>query len=473
MSGMDSLNEESEDVFSKIPIAIYILEEDFSVSFFNDKARSQSRQIQGQAVGKQLGDILRCVNALKSPGGCGTTDHCRVCPIRETIKSTLQNKCDINGIEAPMESVSPEGDGKTIWIRISTGYLNREEGGKIIITLEDISSQKEKEIQLKASEEMARALIEANTEAVCLVDRNGTILTMNDNLSRRFGKSKEELIGKSMFDSISPELARARRNILDEVLKTGKPRRYEDRQGQLTLDNNVYPILDGNGNVSQIAVFSRDITKEKSAELARRLSEEKYKFIANKTVDVIYRIDLLTERYIYASPAAEKIFGYSPEECLKLHAREVLTKESYKVQKEKLQIAINEKRKEPVMMELELVRKDGAIIIGEINACLIYNDIGSPVEILGSIRDISRRKESEREKDKLIKELKDALKEIKTLNELIPICARCKKIRDDKGYWENLEAYFERTSKSQFSHSLCPECARDLYGDEQWFKNKE
>ncbi|MDC7235098.1 MAG: PAS domain S-box protein [Spirochaetales bacterium] len=470
MSGLVSLNKELEEVFSKIPIAIYILDKNYSISFVNDKARSLSRLIQGNVIGQQLGDILRCINALNSPNGCGTTEKCRSCKIRETIKTTIQNKTDITGIEAQMESVSPEGRRETVWIKISTGLLNRNEEGIIIISLEDITSQKEKERLLKASEKMSRALIEANSDAVSLVDRNGMFLTMNENLLNRLGKSREELTGTNMFDFLPPDLAISRRDILDEVLKSGKPCRQEDRQDSLVLDNNVYPILDDSGNVSMVAIFSRDITKEKSTELAMRLSEEKYKFIANKTADVIYRIDLLTERYIYASPSAHPILGYSQEECLKLHSRDILTNESYDIQKKNLEAAFHERRRDPILMELELVRKDGRIITGEINACLIYNDIGSPVEILGSVRDISRRKESEREKDKVIKELKEALQEIKALNELIPICARCKKIRDDQGYWENLEAYFEKKANTQFSHGICPECARDLYGNEDWFK---
>jgi len=68
-----------------------------------------------------------------------------------------------------------------------------------------------------------------------------------------------------------------------------------------------------------------------------------------------------------------------------------------------------------------------------------------------------------REQDILIGELKEALSEIKQLSGLFPICATCKKIRDDKGYWNQIESYIGKHSEAEFSHSICPDCAKKLY----------
>ncbi len=83
--------------------------------------------------------------------------------------------------------------------------------------------------------------------------------------------------------------------------------------------------------------------------------------------------------------------------------------------------------------------------------------------------EIVERKQIEREREKLIKQLQKSLAEIKTLSGLLPICATCKKIRDDKGYWNQIEGYIQEHSKAEFSHGLCPECSEDLYGDEDWY----
>ncbi|MFH0782726.1 MAG: hypothetical protein V2B20_12360 [Pseudomonadota bacterium] len=77
--------------------------------------------------------------------------------------------------------------------------------------------------------------------------------------------------------------------------------------------------------------------------------------------------------------------------------------------------------------------------------------------------EMENRKRAEIEKDKLIIELKDALNTVKTLSGLLPICASCKNIRDDTGYWNQIESYIQTHSKAQFTHSICPDCAKKLY----------
>ncbi len=90
----------------------------------------------------------------------------------------------------------------------------------------------------------------------------------------------------------------------------------------------------------------------------------------------------------------------------------------------------------------------------------LFAAIGRCQEILSLERTI---KFKDAEQKRLIKELKSALARIKTLQGLIPICASCKKVRDDKGYWNQIEAYISEHSGAEFSHGICPECARKIY----------
>jgi methyl-accepting chemotaxis protein len=69
------------------------------------------------------------------------------------------------------------------------------------------------------------------------------------------------------------------------------------------------------------------------------------------------------------------------------------------------------------------------------------------------------------EKEMAIDRLKEALNKISTLRGLLPICAACKKIRDDKGYWNQIETYISEHSDADFSHGICPDCAKELYGE--------
>jgi PAS domain S-box-containing protein len=77
-------------------------------------------------------------------------------------------------------------------------------------------------------------------------------------------------------------------------------------------------------------------------------------------------------------------------------------------------------------------------------------------------RDMTARKEAEEERDRLVRELRAALAEVRTLREILPICSYCKKIRDDGNYWQNVESYISRHTNTRFSHGICPSCFEKL-----------
>jgi CheY-like chemotaxis protein len=77
------------------------------------------------------------------------------------------------------------------------------------------------------------------------------------------------------------------------------------------------------------------------------------------------------------------------------------------------------------------------------------------------------KSEMEKQRNALIRQLEDALTRVKTLGGLLPICAACKKIRDDKGYWKQIELYLKEHSDAEFTHSYCPECAKRIIQDSE------
>ncbi|MBI5556490.1 MAG: PAS domain-containing protein [Deltaproteobacteria bacterium] len=99
----------------------------------------------------------------------------------------------------------------------------------------------------------------------------------------------------------------------------------------------------------------------------------------------------------------------------------------------------------------------------EVTASPLKNAGGEIVSVLEIVRDVSERKRIETELVEERDKLREALAEIKTLRGFIPICASCKKIRDDKGYWNQIEAYISDHTHAQFSHGICPDCAAKLY----------
>jgi PAS domain S-box-containing protein len=100
------------------------------------------------------------------------------------------------------------------------------------------------------------------------------------------------------------------------------------------------------------------------------------------------------------------------------------------------------------------------------------NGKGEVIGIVESYQDITERRQAEAEQERLIAELKQALKEVRTLQGFLPICSSCKKVRDDEGYWQQIETYIAENSEATFSHSICPQCAKKLYPDMVFHKNK-
>lgn len=107
-------------------------------------------------------------------------------------------------------------------------------------------------------------------------------------------------------------------------------------------------------------------------------------------------------------------------------------------------------------LETQFRTKSGEMRTSLISA--VFININNERSILSSIVDITERKRMEDERKQLITELRDALANVKTLSGLLPICSYCKRIRNDEGYWQKIEAYIRQRSEAQFSHGVCPDC---------------
>ena len=78
--------------------------------------------------------------------------------------------------------------------------------------------------------------------------------------------------------------------------------------------------------------------------------------------------------------------------------------------------------------------------------------------IYSAARDITEQKRAQTERDQLLAALQKALAEVRTLQEILPICSYCKRIRDDAHYWQHVESYISQRTNTRFSHSICPSC---------------
>jgi PAS domain S-box-containing protein len=142
----------------------------------------------------------------------------------------------------------------------------------------DITDRKRAVEKLRESEATARAVLDATTESIILVDSDLVILDLNQTAARRLGGSREDLIGATVDTLVSTgvfsaELAESRRAALDDVARTGLPERREDERAGAVYDSVYYPVFSDDRQVRRLVVFSRDITAQRRAEHLARWSD--------------------------------------------------------------------------------------------------------------------------------------------------------------------------------------------------------
>lgn len=113
--------------------------------------------------------------------------------------------------------------------------------------------------------------------------------------------------------------------------------------------------------------------------------------------------------------------------------------------------------------ETQRISKDHRIIDVWLTVTRLVDSFGHYDSIATTERDITAMKRREAEREQTIAALQKALAEVKTLRGLLPICASCKDIRDDKGYWQQIESYLRDHAEVEFTHGICPKCTKKLY----------
>jgi PAS domain S-box-containing protein len=158
---------------------------------------------------------------------------------------------------------------------------------------------------------------------------------------------------------------------------------------------------------------------------------------------------------------AARLYGYEANEIVGQPTLKIVPPELQQEDSALLQKLLRAEAAEP--LETVRMRKDGT----HVNVCMTVSTIrDAEGRVIGASSigyDITERKKIEDERLHLISHLNETLSKVKTLSGLLPICASCKKIRDDQGYWQKLEVFVRDHSQAEFSHSICPDCMKLLY----------
>jgi PAS domain S-box-containing protein len=332
----------------------------------------------------------------------------------------------------------------------------------------DITARREAENAVRENQEHLRAIFDSMTEAFIMAevifDRDGKpvdyrFLEVNRAIEKNTGLAPESFIGKTARETSGLMNEDALRRYA-RVAITGEPAQFEYYSPSLKRHFEARVFSPALGRFAAVLI---DITHRKHIEEKMRQQADLLELSFDAII--VWRLGGGIESW---NKGAENLYGYSKEEAQGREAHDLLgTEPSVPME----QVEAELEARGDWDGELRQKTKDGRDIVVSTRLQMMLSGDGVK-RVLEINRDITAHKQAElaerelnRELAWTVKELKETLTKAKTLRGLIPICASCKKVRNDEGYWQQVEVYVRDHSEADFSHGICPDCASKLYPD--------
>lgn len=219
---------------------------------------------------------------------------------------------------------------------------------------------------------------------------------------------------------------------------------------EVWLGQNVQLIIQ-NERVVRFQAVSRDITDRVKGAKELKIQKTYFEQLFQSSPLAIVVLDK-SDKVIRANREFFNLFSYTEEESVGKPINDLIVPPGLSNEANSLTAKVISGG--AVSYDTIRCRKDGTLLNVSILGSPIAGDSGQ-VAVYGIYRDVTAQKKYEKEREELIRELQEALKNIKTLNGLLPICSSCKKIRDDKGYWNKVEQYISQHTDASFTHGIC------------------
>ena len=359
-------------------------------------------------------------------------------------------------------------DGTTRDVEVHSNAVEIAGQGYLHSIVHDITDRRSAETSLRESERRYRLLAEHANDVIWIVDlHTRRFRYVSPSVFRLRGYTAEEAMEEDFEASVTEEsLAEIRRTMPEHMRQYVKGERtswistveqpHKDGSTVWVEMNVRYVRNEATGHLEAIGV-SRDVTERKRAEIALEAADQRL-----RQAEAFARFGhwqlALSDRIMHASDGAMEIYGVTERSLPLSTVRACALPECRRALEDALRALIEEGK--PYDLEFEIRRvSDGQVVT--VHSKARYDEANGT--IFGVLQDITARKRIEREREKLIEQLRRALEQIKTLRGIVPICACCKKIRDDHGFWEQVEAYVSRHTEAEFSHGICPACLEKFY----------
>jgi PAS domain S-box-containing protein len=293
-------------------------------------------------------------------------------------------------------------------------------------------------------------------------DRSLKLVYANKASETHIGLSAGQIVGKTIDENFPALRAK------------GIPRKYADvvRNQQETeveelyfddrrLAPNWFSIKAFPLPQNCVGVSFKNITERKTAEIKLAASNERYRNLYENTPIMLHSINrrgliVAVSNYWLTN------MGYTRKEVIGRHLTSFLTNESKLFAKI---IAYPYFLEHGYVQDIsyQVVKKNEGLMDVTLSAIAENDEEGNFLRSLAVLIDVTARKKAEAAQEKLIRELQKALDEITSLRGILPLCSFCKRVRDDKGYWEQVDIYITKHTPAEISHSICPECIKKHY----------
>ena len=259
--------------FDRVPLPMIIVDRDRRVCRMNRAAAVMSNRSESAAIGLRGGEILRCVNVFDDPGGCGYSDACASCVVRNTVLDTFRSGRDHQSIEAPIP-YGVEGREDVMWVFVSTALLELSEGPRVLVCLEDITSSKHLEKDLRAYQK----IVSTTDDFISLIDRNYRYCIVNKAYTRLNQLDFDQIVGRTVAELVGEDVFRESVKKRLDLCLSGQKIHYQawfdyPQIGPRFMDVTYTPYREGTV-ISGVAVNGRDITDLKRVEdIAKKKGE--------------------------------------------------------------------------------------------------------------------------------------------------------------------------------------------------------
>ena len=288
-------------------------------------------------------------------------------------------------------------NGNIIWTNLSS-YLHRDKDGKqqfFNTTMVDVTERKKYENEIIRRQYEVQAIIDASIDVVTLVNEKGEFLKCNEKLAKRWGKSKEELIGHSAAEILPPPIFKNRLESIKRVIASGVSEQFVDQYEEKYYEVAISPVFEIDGSVINVALFSSDVTESVKDKEKLRKSEERMRKAQMIAHVGNWELDLKT-KMMWASKEAARIYGFdeTKDEFTLDEIQSLVIQDhqlSLNVSLHNL-IASNNEYKE----EFQIRRANNGEIRNIFSiAEVVRTSDGTPDKLIGVIQDITERKKNE------------------------------------------------------------------------------